>query len=88
MFFAVRNPMKNPADLKLSMDLKSLGLDKALFVAVTGCQMKSASADQVVITAPAEWTAVVAVNRADAAGLADGSRRELALFHPAPLRAK
>jgi hypothetical protein len=88
LFYAVRNPMKHPADLKLLIDLKSLGLDKALFVAVTGCQMKSASADQVVITVPAEWTAVVAVNRADAAGLADGSRRELALFHPVPLPAK
>src|SRR5258706_255200 len=58
-------------------DLHALGIDKPKFVAVTGCQIKEAAADHVVLTMPAQWTGVVAVNREEAKGLGENSRKEL-----------
>jgi hypothetical protein len=78
-FFAVRNP--GPArELTLTLDLKALGIEKAAFAAITGCQIKSSDAASVRLTVPAQWTAVVGVNRADADALASAHRREIARF--------
>jgi hypothetical protein len=68
--------------LTLSLDPKPLGLEGAAhFDPVTGCEIKSIGDDRVVLTMPPKWTAVVAVNRPDAAALAESHRRERALFH-------
>jgi hypothetical protein len=47
------------------------------YLAVTGCQIKSAAADHVVLAVPAQWTAVVAINRDDAKALAEINHREM-----------
>jgi hypothetical protein len=80
-FFTIRNPGK-AAELTLSLDLKALGLDKASFAPVCGCEVKESGADRVVLKLPAQWTAVVAVNRADAGALEAAHRKELAAFRP------
>jgi hypothetical protein len=81
MFFTIRNPADAAAELTLSLDLTPLGLDRAHFDAVTGCDIKSSADNRVVLTVPPEWTAVVAVNRPDAPAMAESHRRELAAFH-------
>ncbi|HZK80026.1 MAG TPA: hypothetical protein VFC46_03145 [Humisphaera sp.] len=78
-FFAIRNP-GNAAELTLTLsasDMRALRLESTKFVAVTGCQIKSVAADHVVLAVPAQWTAVVAVNRDDANKLAENSRKEV-----------
>ncbi len=80
-FFTVRNP-GDARDLTLTLDLKALGIEKPAFTAVTGCRVRNARTDRVRLAVPAQWTAVVAVNRTDAAGLASAHRQELARFRP------
>lgn len=68
-FFAIRNP--GPAvDLTLTLNRESLGIKTARFAAVTGCKIKTSTPDHITLSVPARWTAVVAVNRGDAEGLA------------------
>jgi hypothetical protein len=78
-FFAVRNP--GPArELTLTLDRKSLALAPADFTAVTGCQLRSTSANSARLAVPARWTAVLAVNRPEARALAAAHQRELQRF--------
>lgn len=79
-FFAIRNPEDQPAELALKLDLKALGIDRATFTAINGCQLKHAAADNAVVTVPAKWTAVIAVNHPEAAALAERHQKELDLF--------
>ena len=80
-FFAVRNP--GPARLlKLSLDLKALGIRSAAFTAITGCKLESRTPSSVRLTIPKEWTAVVAVNRPEAEALAAAHSQEASSFHP------
>jgi hypothetical protein len=78
-FFAVRNPGE-AREMTLTLDLKALGIGKAAFVAVTGCEIRSTDATSVRLAVPARWTAVVAINRADAGSLAAAHQRELERF--------
>ncbi|HZP83451.1 MAG TPA: hypothetical protein VFB21_17535 [Chthonomonadaceae bacterium] len=71
------------ADLTLTLDLKALGMEKAEFAAITGCRIRHVDADSVQLTVPAQWTAVVSVNRPDAAALAAAHQRELAQWRRA-----
>ena len=78
-FFAIRNPGE-AAELTLTLsasELRALRLESTKFVAVTACQIKSVAVDHVVLAVPAQWTAVVAVNRDDANKLAENSRKEV-----------
>ena len=78
-FFAIRNPGP-AAELTLSLDPKSLSLDKATFTAVTGCDVISTTPQTAVLKMPAQWTAVIAVNRPDAAALHERYQTEIAAF--------
>ncbi|HSU69521.1 MAG TPA: hypothetical protein VLJ39_21725, partial [Tepidisphaeraceae bacterium] len=73
-------------DVTLSLDLPRLGITKASFTAVCGCQIKSSSAGQLVLLMPAEWTGVIAVNRDAAAALAKRCQEEVSLFHAEPAK--
>ena len=84
-FFTVRNPGA-AGDVTLSLDLPRLGITKASFTAVCGCQIKSSSAGQLVLLMPAEWTGVIAVNRDAAAALAKRCQEEVSLFHAEPAK--
>ncbi|HET6250168.1 MAG TPA: hypothetical protein VFE47_20930 [Tepidisphaeraceae bacterium] len=78
-FFTVRNPGE-ATELTLTFtadELHRLNLEKPQFTAVTGCQIKSAATDRVVLAVPANWTAVIAINRDDAKGLAEANREEM-----------
>lgn len=78
-FFAIRNP--GPArEVTLRLDLKALGTQKAAFAAITGCVVKNSRAGSLRLAIPARWTAVVAVNRADADALSSAHRRERKRF--------
>lgn len=79
-FFTIRNP-GNAAEVDLRLDLKSLGLDAAKFTPVCGCRIKNAGADHVVVALPAEWTAVIAVNRNDGGVLATAHQHQIDAFH-------
>ncbi len=74
-FFAIRNPGV-AREATLQLDLRALGIEKAAFVAITGCDIKGSDAKSVRLAIPARWTAVVAVNRADAEALAAAHRQE------------
>ncbi|HZO89433.1 MAG TPA: hypothetical protein VFB38_13970 [Chthonomonadaceae bacterium] len=78
-FFALRNPGK-ARELTLTLDRKALGIERAAFQAVAGCQIQSAGADSVRLAVPAQWTAIIAVNRPDAGALAALHRRERIRF--------
>jgi len=82
LFFAIRNPGQ-ACELTLTLDPKALGLTKASFTAVTGCAIKSSGRWSVHLAMPARWTAVVAVNRADAKALAAAHQHELAVWRAA-----
>lgn len=81
-FFALRNPGA-AADLTLTLDLKALGIEKAEFAAITGCRIERSDAHSVQLAVPAQWTAVVSVNRPDAAALAAAHQKELAQWRRA-----
>lgn len=81
-FFTVRNPGV-ARTFTLTLDPTALVLSKATFTAVTGCQIESAQGMQARLNVPAHWTAVVAVNRPDAAALAAAHRKTLELFRAA-----
>ena len=76
-FFAVRNHAAEARDLSLRIDLKALGIEKAAFASITGCEIKKAEGGRVSLAVPAKWTAVVAVNRPDAKALAEAHQRRL-----------
>jgi hypothetical protein len=78
-FFALRNPGA-ARDLTLTLDREALGIARPSFLAITGCQIRRAGGTRVRLTVPARWTAVIAVNRPEAQGLAVAHRRELQRF--------
>lgn len=79
-FFTIRNP--GPAtDLELHFDLKALGIGEPRITPVCGCQIKTAAADQVLFSMPANWTAVIALDRPDAPALAAAHDRLVNAFH-------
>jgi hypothetical protein len=80
-FFAIRNPAGASADLTLKLHLQPLGIERATLTAITGCQIKSATADEVILTIPAAWTAVLACNRPDAQKLRTEHLQALAKYH-------
>ncbi|MCW3099552.1 MAG: hypothetical protein JWL77_5170, partial [Chthonomonadaceae bacterium] len=82
-FFAIRNPGK-AREITLTLDLKALSITKADFQAVAGCTVVHSDAQSVRLSLPAQWTAVLAVNRAEAGALAADHRRELAAFRTQP----
>jgi hypothetical protein len=57
--------------------MRALQIETPSFAVVTGCQIKSAAANHVVLMVPAHWTAVVGVNRDDAKALHEMNRREM-----------
>jgi hypothetical protein len=79
--FTVRNNAPQPRDLTLTLDLKPLGLEKATFTPVAGCQAHPPGPNAVRLSLPGAWTAVLAVNHPSAAALAAAHRKELDLFH-------
>jgi hypothetical protein len=85
LFFAVRNPGA-AREITLTLDRKALGLQKTVFTAVTGCRIQSADAVSVRLGIPARWTAIIAVNRPDATGLAARHQQEIAAYRAAARR--
>jgi hypothetical protein len=85
-FFAVRN--NGPArELTLSLSTRQLGVkEEPTLTAVTGCELKGKGPGSARLAVPAQWTAVVAVNRPEAAALAAAHQRELARFRGAAAR--
>jgi hypothetical protein len=75
-FFAIRNP-GDAREVRLRFNPKALHVTDPLFTPVTGCTIEGADATSVRLNVPAQWTAVVALNRPDAADLAEAHRREL-----------
>jgi len=82
-FFAVRNPGE-AGEMALSLDLAKLGIENCAFTAICGCEVKSADAGRVVVTMPAQWTGVIAVNRGNAEKLAQRHAEEMTLFRGKP----
>ena len=78
-FFTIRNPGA-ARTVQLKLDGYPLGAAAPVFTAVTGCKVLSAQRGVLKVSIPAQWTAVVALNRPDAADLAAASRQALALF--------
>jgi len=81
-FFTIRNPGA-ARTLTLTMDAGALGIKKPEFAAVAGCKILSAEGDTVHLSIPAQWTAVVAVDRPDAGTLAARRLQELKLYQAA-----
>jgi hypothetical protein len=79
-FFTVRNPGA-AGEITLSPDMVRLDIMAPKFVAVCGCQIKSTDAGHIVLSMPAQWTGVIAVNRPEADHLAKQCQDELSLFH-------
>jgi hypothetical protein len=82
-FFAIRNPGK-AREITLTLDVKALSVTKADFQVVTGCTIVHADAHSVRLSLPAQWTAVISVNRVEAGALAADHKRELKAFHTQP----
>jgi len=84
-FFTIRNPGA-AREITLTLDLKILGLQKTVFAAVTGCRITGTETTHVRLAIPARWTAVIAVNRSDAAGLAARNQQETTAYRAAAQR--
>jgi len=82
-FFTLRNPGE-AGEMVLSLDRAKLGIENCAFAAICGCEVKSADAGRVVVSVPAQWTGVIAVNRGNAEKLAQRHAEEMTLFRGKP----
>jgi hypothetical protein len=85
LFFALRNPGA-AREITLTLDRTALGLQKALFTAVTGCRILGTETTRVRLAIPSRWTAIIAVNRPGAAGLAARNQQEITAYRAAAQR--